>query len=77
MGMKELVKEGKKVRFAFFRGRDLWYRHEDGFEFPVPIDDVGDAVFLAEDRAMLFMRWMKKHAEAVAAAKTAQFAGAA
>ena len=77
MGIKELVKDGKKVRFAFFRGKELWYRHEDGFEFPVPIEDVGDAVFLAEDKAMLFMRYMRKHAEAIAAAKTAQFADAA
>jgi hypothetical protein len=77
MSIKDMVKGGKKVRFAFFRCRELWYRHEDGFEFPVPIDDVGDAVFLAEDKAMLFMRYIRKHAEAIAVAKAEQAAGAA
>jgi hypothetical protein len=72
-----MVKDGKKVRFAFFRGRELWYRHEDGFEFPVPIDDVGDAVFLADEKAILFMRYIRKHAEAIAAAKREQCAAAA
>jgi hypothetical protein len=72
-----MVKDAKKVRFAFFRGRELWYRHEDGFEFPVPIDDVGDAVFLAEDKAILLMRYIRMHSEAIAAAKAEQSAGAA
>jgi hypothetical protein len=77
MSIKDMVRDGKKVRFACFRGRELWYRHEDGFEFPVPIDDVGDAVFLAEDKAILFMRYIRKHAEAIAMAKTEQSTGTA
>jgi hypothetical protein len=76
MSIKDMVRDGKKVRFIFFRGRDLWYRTECGFEFPVPIADVGDAVFLAEDKAMLFMRYIRKHAEAIAAAKSEQAAAA-
>ena len=61
MDIKSMVKDGKKVRFTFFRGTDLWYVTECGFEFPVPISDIGEATFLAEDRAMLFMRYIRKH----------------
>jgi len=30
------------------------------FTFPVPITDTGDATFAAEDKALLFMRWIRK-----------------
>ena len=59
--LKEMVSGDKMVRFAFYRDKNLWYRTQDGFEFPVPIDDIGTATFLAEDRAMLFMRYIRKH----------------
>ena len=36
----------------------------DGFEFAVPVSDAGDGVFLASDRAMLFMRYIRKQLEA-------------
>lgn len=50
-----------EVTFQYYRDGNLWYRAETGFEFPVPIDDIGNATFLAKDRAMLFMRYMRKH----------------
>jgi len=56
----EMVK-GKKVHFSFYRDEVLWYETEDGFEFPVPIQDIGNATFLAEDKAILFMRYIRKH----------------
>ncbi len=61
--IKELVK-GNKVRFSFYRTGELWYEvvGED-FEFPVPIEDTGEATFLAEDKALLFMRYIRKHLE--------------
>lgn len=70
--LKDMVKGGKKVRFSFFRGRELWYETEDGFQFPVSIAEVGDAVFLAEDKALLFMRYIRKHLEAIEAARAEQ-----
>jgi len=72
MTLKDMVKDGRKVRFAFFRGTELWYRTECGFEFPVPISDVGDAVFLAEDKALLFMRYIRRHLDVIATAKRDQ-----
>lgn len=59
--LKEMVKDNKKVTFLFYRERELWYTTETGFEFPVPIEDVGNAIFLKEDKALLFMRYIRKH----------------
>lgn len=69
MTIKEMVRDHKKVRFSFYREKELWYTTEDGFEFPVPIEDVGNATFLAEDRAILFMRYIRKHLEMLDKAK--------
>ena len=59
--LKEMVKNDQKVRFSFYRDGSLWYETECGFRFPVPAADVGTATFLAEDRAILFMRYIRKH----------------
>jgi hypothetical protein len=58
--LKEMVIGNQKVRFNFYRDGQLWYETECGFRFPVPITDVGTATFLAEDRAILFMRYIRK-----------------
>jgi hypothetical protein len=60
MTLKELVK-GKKVHFKYYRDGALWYETEDGFEFPVPIADTGTGIFKAEDGAIQYMRWIRKH----------------
>jgi hypothetical protein len=65
--IKDCVLDGKKVTFVRYQGGqplaggELWYRCENGFEFPVPACDTGGAIFLAEDKALLFMRWIRKH----------------
>jgi len=69
LSIKDMVRDGKKVTFMFYRQRELWYKTEDGFEFPVPIEDAGDGVFLNEDKAMLFMRYIRKHMEMIAKEK--------
>jgi len=59
MSIKDMVKN-KKVQFLFYKTGELWYTTECGFKFPVPIDDVGTAAMNAEDKALLFMRWIRK-----------------
>jgi hypothetical protein len=54
------------VNFVHYFDGDLWYRTEDGFNFPVPVSEAGTATFLATDRAILFMRYIRKHMELVA-----------
>ena len=63
--LKEMIVNNQQVRFSFYRDRQLWYETECGFRFPVPIDDAGTATFLAEDRAILFMRYIRKQMEVV------------
>ena len=60
--VKELVSGSKKVHFVRYQDGNLWYRCEGtSFEFPVPTSDAEGAVFLPEDKALVFMRWIRKH----------------
>jgi len=61
--IKEMVQNNQKVVFRFYRDGQLWYATECGFEFPVPISEAGTATFLAQDRAILFMRYIRKYME--------------
>ena len=58
--IKTMVKD-KVVRFRFYREGELYYETECGFVFPVPLADVGNSTFLAEDKALLFMRYIRRH----------------
>lgn len=58
--IKDMVKDGKKVRFVQYKHNQLWYETECGFRFAVDTNDTGDGTFLAEDKAMLFMRYIRK-----------------
>ena len=61
--IKDLVKD-KIVNFQYYREGELWYKVQGtGFLFPVPTDsnEFGHATFKAEDKAMLFMRYIRKH----------------
>ncbi len=57
--IKELVKD-QRVTFKFFRDDALYYETDSGFRFPVPVEDMKKAVFLPEDKAIIFMRWIRK-----------------
>ena len=63
----DLVKDNKKVRFMHYRDDEFWYKTDDGFCFPVPLHDItGNKVtLLAEDKALFFMRWIRKHLESL------------
>ncbi len=72
MSIKEMVSSGKQVHFVHYQGKELWYKTECGFEFPVPIDDTGEAAFASQDKAILFMRWIRKHLAHIDNAKLEQ-----
>ncbi len=63
--IKDCVAPPQQVHFVRFRNNELWYRCENGLEFPVPVSEIGDATFLASDKAMLFMRYIRKQLEAL------------
>jgi hypothetical protein len=49
-----------QVHFRYYRDGSLWYENETGLIFPVPIEDIGTATFLRDDKALLFMRYIRK-----------------
>jgi len=64
MDIKAIVKDNR-VRFAKYRKGTAYYSvtvPSEGADyiFPVPLADVGDATLLATDKAMLFMRYIRK-----------------
>ncbi len=66
----DMVKN-KSVKFVYFRDNNFMYETEDGFTFPVPLDDVGTSTLLATDKALYFMRWIRKHLQTVEDEKNA------
>lgn len=66
MSIKDMVSNNKQVMFIKYFDGDLWYRTECGYEFPVPVNDVGSAEFKAKDKAILFMRYIHKHKQVFA-----------
>jgi hypothetical protein len=60
------IKDHIKGNVTFVRYFDgsLWYRVEaTGLIFPVPVSDIGSATFAASDKAILFMRYIRKWLE--------------
>ena len=60
--LKNLVKDNK-VKFDFYRAGIMYYTVDaEGkqYRFPVPLEDIGDATLLAEDKAILFMHYIRK-----------------
>ena len=64
LSVKDMVKNNQQVEFIKFDSDQLWYKTESEFLFPVPISDTGAASFISKDKAILFMRWIKKHLDA-------------
>ena len=61
--------KNKTVSFVHYQQGTLWYVTECGFEFPVPTSDTGNGMFAKTEKAMLLMRWLRKHIEYLANAK--------
>ena len=59
--LKECVKD--EVAFVKYRSGLLYYVCSNNFEFTVPIEDTDGATFMAVDKALYFMRWIKKALE--------------
>ncbi len=64
MNITNLVK-GRFVSFHHFRQGVFYYDlgGEDSFQFPVPIEDIGDATLNHHDKAIYFMRWIKAYVD--------------
>lgn len=78
--LSTLLKD-KQVRFSYYRDNSLWYELPvdesvglpgNKLVFPVPISDAGSATFLAEDKAILFMRYVRKYLDSIQEASDGQ-----
>jgi len=69
MDIKRLYQTQELVQFQYFRDGEFWYKTESGFSFPVPLADLGNATLNAEDKATLFVRYIRKHLDTLALAK--------
>jgi hypothetical protein len=70
MNIKELIK-GNFVKFDSYRQGNFYYKiikseqpalqgESSAYLFTVPVDDIGTATLLSEDKAITFMRWIRK-----------------
>ncbi len=71
MNIKDIVKN-QNAHFVFYRDECLFYETDNGFQFPVPVGEAGSATFNSEEKAILLMRYIRKHVAKIAAAKTQQ-----
>ena len=64
MNIKEIVKDNH-VRFLRYRQGIMYYSvsvvgKANEYTFPVPLTDVGGATLDAQDKAIIFMRYIRK-----------------
>jgi hypothetical protein len=70
MNIKELIKDNF-VKFDSYRQGNFYYKIINAeqtalqgesitYLFTVPVDDIGNATLLSEDKAITFMRWIRK-----------------
>jgi len=71
MEIKDIVKN-QNANFVFYRDKSLFYETDNGFQFPVPIEDAGSATLNQQEKAILLMRYIRKHLERTQAAKDEQ-----
>ncbi len=63
--LKKLIKD-QIVEFDFYRDQTFYYICTDGenkYRFPVPLNDVGSGCMLSKDKAVYFMRFIRKSIE--------------
>ena len=64
--IKEHVNQGQMVHFQYFRDEEFWYQTDKGLLFPVSLKEAlaGRATFLAHDKAIYYMRWIRRYVAA-------------
>jgi hypothetical protein len=57
--LTDLIK-GKRAVFVEFHGGNLFYEIDGKFRFPVPVDELQGTSVLSEEKASVFMKWVKR-----------------
>lgn len=65
---KDIHGNPNKVDFQSYRAGIFYYAvsdfySADWYEFPVPVEDIGNATLNRTDKAITFMRWIRKAIE--------------
>jgi hypothetical protein len=61
-----IIKNNNIVKFEFYTDGALWYSIKDGenkYTFPVPIEEAKGGIFRKTDKALYFMRFIRKAIE--------------
>jgi len=65
LNLKDHVDNNQMACFKFYRSGNLFYETEKGLQFRVPIEDTSNGTFLEKDKAVYFMRWIRKEIESI------------
>lgn len=68
INIKDLVSKEHVVAFDSYRAGFFYYnvfninKVPDGetYQFTIPVEDIGNATLMATDKAIIFMRWIRK-----------------
>ena len=71
MRIKDVIKN-QNARFVFYQDEALFYETVKGFQFPIPIADAGSATIYSQEKAILLMRYIRKHIAKTEEARNAQ-----
>lgn len=68
MDIKDFVSKGQAVTFQSYRQGFFYYAVTEKssgwvYEFTIPIEDIGSATLLQTDKAITYMRWIRKAIE--------------
>lgn len=71
MKISEIITKEHVVGFDSYRAGFFYYNvyninktpEGDVYQFTVPIEDIGEATLMAVDKAIIFMRWIRKAIE--------------
>ena len=58
--IKRAVSNNNRVFFRYYADGSLWFITEFDELFPVPVSDLGTATVRLNEKALLFMRYMRK-----------------
>jgi len=58
--IKRAVSENRVVYFSHYHGGSLWYKTTFDELFNVPVEDIGNATFNTQEKALHLMRYMRK-----------------
>jgi len=66
VSVKSMVENNKKAHFVRYANGFLIYETECGFEFPIPISDLGHSTLNKEEKALILMRYINAHLKTIA-----------